>query len=93
MDIYNALELVRACGYAVGVLAALYLCIEYANVHERALAAMLGTLSLLYGALLVSVATRYMGLGQTESRNLITPAVLLHVMFLLALVRGHVQRS
>lgn len=94
MSIYDALELVRAGGYAVGVLVFLYLCIERSNLGDRPLAGMLGALSLLYGSLLMSVATRYMGLGGVESRTLITPAVLLHVVTgLLMLRRGRARQS
>lgn len=87
MTIYDWLELLRAVLYAVGVLVSLWLCIEYSNMGDKPLAGVMGTMSLLYGALLVSVSTRYMGFGQIESRAVITPALMLHVMALVAVAR------
>lgn len=82
MTLYDYLEIARACLYAVGVLLYLYMCIEASNLGDRALAGVLGTLSLLYGSLLMSVATLIMGMGQIESRALITPTVFLNVIAL-----------
>lgn len=86
LTIYDYLEIVRASLYAVGVLLYLYMCIEASNLGDRALAGVMGTLSLLYGSLLMSVATHIMGMGQIEIRALITPTVALNVVALAALV-------
>lgn len=86
MEILVGLETVRAFCYAAGVMFSLYLSIEYANRHERAMAAMLGTLMAMHLALLLSIAARFFGMYEVGSRALITPAVLLHTVALFVLV-------
>lgn len=80
------LEMFRAGCYAVGVLASLWLCIEYANRHDRPLAGVFGAQSLLYGVQLLSVAVRYLGMDAAGSRTILTPAVVLHTATLLVLI-------
>lgn len=76
MDLYTWLEMTRVVCYAANTLMALYLCIEFANLHDRPLAALLGALSMLSGMQLTTVAVRYMGMSARESTALLTPTVI-----------------
>ena len=79
MDWFQWAEMFRAIAYACGVLWTLYLCIEFSNQGDKALAGLFGTQSLWFGALLLTVSVRWMGLTPGMERALLTPAVLAHV--------------